>query len=99
MANKRGVFIGAYIPDELKKALQQRAAAEHRTLSQEVTRILEEAVRSPRLPPSFSVPDAVTCLRCGHTWTPRVPNPVACAKCGGEWNRPPVYKPREGEAA
>lgn len=53
MANRKGVFIGAYVPSELKKALQQRAASEHRTLSQEITRILEEAVRGPRLPPGF----------------------------------------------
>ena len=53
MANRKGVFIGAYVPAELKKALQQRAASEHRTLSQEITRILEEAVRGARLPPGF----------------------------------------------
>ena len=53
MANRKGVFIGAYVPSELKKALQQRATSEHRTLSQEITRILEEAVKGPRLPPNF----------------------------------------------
>lgn len=53
MANRKGVFIGAYVPADLKKALQQRAAGEHRTLSQEITRILEEAVRGARLPPGF----------------------------------------------
>jgi len=53
MANRKGVFIGAYVPSELKKALQQRAVSEHRTLSQEITRILEEAVRGARLPPGF----------------------------------------------
>jgi len=53
MANRKGVFIGAYVPAELKKALQQRATSEHRTLSQEITRILEEAVRGARLPPGF----------------------------------------------
>ncbi|HVF50118.1 MAG TPA: hypothetical protein VNA19_08525 [Pyrinomonadaceae bacterium] len=51
MANRKGVFIGAYVPAELKKSLQQRAAAEHRTLSQEITRILEEAIKGRRLPP------------------------------------------------
>ena len=54
MANRRGVFIGAYVPSDLKRALQQRAASEHRTLSQEITRILEEAVRGARLPPGFT---------------------------------------------
>ena len=53
MANRKGVFIGAYVPSELKKALQQRATSEHRTLSQEITRILEEAVKGARLPPGF----------------------------------------------
>jgi hypothetical protein len=53
MANRKGVFIGAYVPAELKRALQQRAVSEHRTLSQEITRILEEAVKGPRLPPNF----------------------------------------------
>jgi hypothetical protein len=53
MANRKGVFIGAYVPAELKESLRRRAAAEHRTLSQEITRILEEAVKGPRLPPGF----------------------------------------------
>ena len=53
MANRKGVFIGAYVPNELKQALQQRAKAEHRTLSQEITRILEEAIKGKRLPPGF----------------------------------------------
>lgn len=51
MANRKGVFIGAYVPNDLKNALQQRAKAEHRTLSQEITRILEEAIKGKRLPP------------------------------------------------
>ncbi|HEX7175433.1 MAG TPA: hypothetical protein VF240_09255 [Pyrinomonadaceae bacterium] len=53
MANRKGVFIGAYVPSDLKESLRKRAAAEHRTLSQEITRILEEAVNGPRLPPGF----------------------------------------------
>ena len=53
MANRKGVFIGAYVPNQLKEALQQRAKAEHRTLSQEITRILEEAIKGKRLPPGF----------------------------------------------
>ena len=44
MANRKGVFIGAYVPNDLKETLRRRAAAEHRTLSQEITRILTEAV-------------------------------------------------------
>ena len=54
MANRKGVFIGAYVPHELKESLQRRAAADHRTLSQEVTRILLEAVHGRTLPPGFA---------------------------------------------
>ena len=51
MANRKGVFIGAYVPNDLKETLRRRAAAEHRTLSQEITRILTEAVHGKTLPP------------------------------------------------
>lgn len=51
MANRKGVFIGAYVPLELKESLRRRAAADHRTLSQEITRILTEAVHGRTLPP------------------------------------------------
>lgn len=51
MVNRKGVFIGAYVPADLKNALQRRAASEHRTLSQEITRILTEAVHGRQLPP------------------------------------------------
>ncbi|MGH9949577.1 MAG: FitA-like ribbon-helix-helix domain-containing protein [Pyrinomonadaceae bacterium] len=50
MANRKGVFIGAYVPNELKESLRRRAAAQHRTLSQEITRILIEAVHGQGLP-------------------------------------------------
>jgi len=50
MANRKGVFIGAYVPNELKESLKRRAAGEHRTLSQEITRILVEAVHGQALP-------------------------------------------------
>ena len=50
MANRKGGFIGAYVPNHLKDSLRRRAAAEHRTLSQEITRILEEAVHGKGLP-------------------------------------------------
>jgi plasmid stability protein len=51
MANRKGVFIGAYVPNELKESLRRRAMADHRTLSQEITRILVEAVHGKGLPP------------------------------------------------
>jgi hypothetical protein len=51
MVNRKGVFIGAYVPSDLKETLRRRAAAEHRTLSQEITRILTEAVHGKTLPP------------------------------------------------
>ena len=50
MTNRKGVFIGAYVSSELKESLRRRAAAEHRTLSQEITRILVEAVHGKGLP-------------------------------------------------
>ena len=53
MANRKGVFIGAYVPSDLKDLLQRRAKQEHRTLSQEITRILTEAVHGRSLPPGF----------------------------------------------
>ena len=54
MANRKGVFIGAYVPNHLKESLRRRAAAEHRTLSQEITRILEEAVHGRACQPVAS---------------------------------------------
>lgn len=53
MANRKGVFIGAYVPPKLKEALQQRAAREYRTLSKQVELILEEAIKRDPLPPGF----------------------------------------------
>ena len=50
MANRKRVDIGAYVTNELKESLRRRAAAEHRTLSQEITRILVEAVHGKGLP-------------------------------------------------
>jgi len=35
----------------LKESLRRRAAGEHRTLSQEITRILTEAIHGRNLPP------------------------------------------------
>ena len=54
MANRKGVFIGAYVPNELKESLRRRAIAEHRTLSQEITRILTEAVHGLNTPPGVA---------------------------------------------
>ena len=51
--NRKGVFIGAYVPAELKESLQRRAQADHRTLSQEITLILLEAVHGKGLPPGL----------------------------------------------
>lgn len=48
--NRKGVFIGAYVEPELKESLQRRAAKEHRTLSQEITMILLDAVHGKGLP-------------------------------------------------
>lgn len=35
------------------------------------------------------LPDGLACLRCGHTWTPRVPAPVRCPRCcSTTWHTP-----------
>ncbi len=44
MAKRRGVFIGSYVSEGLKEDLRQLADKGHRTLSQEINRILEEEV-------------------------------------------------------
>ena len=65
MVNRKGVFIGAYVPNELKESLKRRAASEHRTLSQEITRILVEAVHGKGLPAgSVDRRDNTTIPRC-----------------------------------
>jgi hypothetical protein len=53
MTQRKGVFIGAYVPADLKNALLRRAAMNHRTLSQEITLILAEAVHGRGLPPGM----------------------------------------------
>jgi rubrerythrin len=82
----KGVFIGAYIPPELKAALQERAWLNHRTLSQEIALLLDESARRPTLP---STHRQLHCLRCGHQWTPRVEGePQNCPACNSPyWNR------------
>jgi plasmid stability protein len=52
MGESKG-FIGTYVSPEIKKALQERAAREHRTLSQEITVILTEHLQSHRVPPGW----------------------------------------------
>ncbi len=59
---RKGVLIGAYVPPEMKEALKRRSQLQHRTLSQELIRILAEALGQP-IPGS---PD-----RRGETSTPR----------------------------
>jgi hypothetical protein len=44
---RKGVLIGAYVPPEMKEALKRRAQLQHRTLSQELIRILAEALGQP----------------------------------------------------
>lgn len=59
---RKGVLIGAYVPPEMKEALKRRSQLQHRTLSQELIRILAEALGQP-IPGS---PD-----RRGEASTPR----------------------------
>ena len=64
MANRKGVFIGAYVPNELKESLRRRAAAEHRTLSQEITRILNpEILRNQLVKRKQKIEDMVTSVK------------------------------------
>ncbi len=42
---RKGVFIGAYVPQELKSALESRARQRCRTLSQELTQRLMDSLR------------------------------------------------------
>lgn len=42
---RHGVFIGAYVPEDLKVALSQEAKGDHRTLSQQITKILSDHIR------------------------------------------------------
>lgn len=42
MGLRKGVFMGCYAPPEMKQELQEKAAKEHRTLSQEIVKRLKE---------------------------------------------------------
>ena len=55
MANRKGVFIGAYVPHDLKESLRRKAASEHRTLSQEILG-WTEAVPGRGLLPQYRSP-------------------------------------------
>jgi plasmid stability protein len=81
MSNKKGAFIGAYIPDELKRALQRRAISHHRTLSQEVTFILKHVEAGDFEAIARDEGGAVTCMRCENVWTPRLEEPNICPAC------------------
>jgi plasmid stability protein len=50
MGIRQGVYLGAYVPIELKRRLKEQAAQAHRTLSQEVIRILTKAVYKKAVP-------------------------------------------------
>lgn len=49
--SRKGVFIGAYVPETLKDSLRLRAERANRTVSQEITRILTEEIHGKGLPP------------------------------------------------
>jgi hypothetical protein len=50
MGLRKGVYVGYWCPPEVKKALQEIAASEHRTLSQELNRLSEWYAKVRRLP-------------------------------------------------
>jgi hypothetical protein len=47
---QQGRYFGCYMPEELKFKLKERAAKAHRSLSQEVIRILTKAVYKKAVP-------------------------------------------------
>jgi Zn finger protein HypA/HybF involved in hydrogenase expression len=87
MPNKKGVFIGAYIPGDLKKSLQERANSHHRTLSQEIGFILKHVAAGDYEAIARDEGGSVTCLRCENVWTPRLEDPNICPACKSpHWN-------------
>lgn len=46
MPKRKGVFIGAYVPPDTKKALQQEARGKHKTLSALLIEILDDHVKA-----------------------------------------------------
>jgi hypothetical protein len=50
MGVRKGVYVGFWCPPEVKKSLQEIATSEHRSLSQELNRLVEEFVRKRREP-------------------------------------------------
>ena len=89
MANRKGVFIGAYVPNELKESLRRRAAGEHRTLSQEITRILTEAIHGRNLPPGSidrRTPNSPSRRRGNDPFPRRRKNDLPYAPEGGRRN-------------
>jgi predicted Zn-ribbon and HTH transcriptional regulator len=91
--NSKGVFIGAYIPPRLKDKLKDRAEYHHRTLSQEITHILNVVIEQGLL---LLKPGFLMCQRCGHQWEPRKQGalPKSCPQC----KSPYWSKPRRSEA-
>jgi predicted Zn-ribbon and HTH transcriptional regulator len=87
----KGVFIGAYIPSDLKQSLRDRATWGNRTLAQEITHILTVVVRERLLLPNV---EGVTCKRCEHVWTPRKQDspPKRCPQC-----KSPYWDKERGE--
>ncbi len=91
MENPKDVFIGSYVPEELKKALREQAASNHRSLSQEMILLLEQAARAEEPPQEIS-PATFTCLRCTRSWNPppgtsRAALPKRCKHCKSPlWN-------------
>jgi hypothetical protein len=50
MATKRtGVFVGAFVPSTVKKALRTMANGKHWTLTKLVVRIFEYAIKHPEI--------------------------------------------------
>ncbi len=49
MGLRKGKYVGFWCPEENKRAMQEIAASQHRTLSQELNRMVEERVKTQRV--------------------------------------------------
>lgn len=52
MGLRKGVYVGFWCPADVKKSLQEIATSEHRSLSQELNRLVEEFVKERRAAPT-----------------------------------------------
>ena len=62
------------------RRMNEKVIIRDRTISKTDLELAQQFVRSLK---------TYTCLRCGHTWTPRLPQPKVCPKCKSKvWFKP-----------